>query len=74
MCIGLWSVGSLGDTNMFSHAFQVAEMLFCLLLLHRSNLESFSAARIRGEDISIMNSTEIETISSFGHYKGPQNV
>lgn len=48
MCIGLRSLGSLEDTNMFSHAFEVAEMLFCLLLLHRSNLESFSAVRIRG--------------------------
>lgn len=74
MCIGLWSLGSLEDTNMFSHAVEVAEMLFCLLQLHRSKLESFSAVRIRGEDISIMNSTEIKTISSLWHYKEPQNV
>lgn len=42
--------GSLEDTNMFSCAFELVEMLFCLLLLHGSNLESFSPVKIGGEE------------------------
>ena len=50
MYIGLCFFCSFADINMFSHAFELAKKLFCLLLLHGSSLESVSPVRVRGKE------------------------